>query len=96
MKVFIRIFICTFDPFGLGLSQYTFRERCDEKNSLLLGDGTAKYFFNCTYKGGEIPEAIRMLYDYILEKNKIIQILCYMRFRAQKKNLKRCGIITLI
>ena len=59
------IFICTFDPFGLGLSQYTFRERCDEKNSLLLGDGTAKYFFNCTYKGGEIPEAIRMLYDYI-------------------------------
>ena len=58
-------FVCKFDPFGLGLSQYTFRERCDEKNSLLLGDGTAKYFFNCTYKGGEIPEAIRMLYDYI-------------------------------
>ena len=58
-------YVCKFDPFGLGLSQYTFRERCDEEKSLLLGNGTAKHFFNCTYKGGEIPEAIRMLYDYI-------------------------------
>ena len=58
-------FVCKFDPFGLGLSQYTFRERCDEEKSLLLGDGTTKYFFNCTYKGREISEAIRMLYDYI-------------------------------
>ena len=58
-------YVCKFDPFGLGLSQYTFRERCDEEKALLLGDGTTKYFFNCTYKGREISEAIRMLYDYI-------------------------------
>ena len=38
------LFICTFDPFKLGLSRYTFRERCDEKPDLMLGDGTEKIY----------------------------------------------------
>ncbi len=39
------IFICTFDPFGMGLYRYTFEERCLECD-LPLGDGTRKIFLN--------------------------------------------------
>ena len=38
------IFICTFDPFGLGRAQYTFRYRCDEDPDLVLNDKTTKIF----------------------------------------------------
>ena len=44
------LFICTFDPFRKGLSQYTFRERCDEDTDITLNDGTEKIFFNCRSK----------------------------------------------
>ena len=61
----IILFICTFDPLGLGLSTYTFRECCKEADGLELGDGTTKILFNCTYKGKDIPENLRSLYNYI-------------------------------
>ena len=60
------LFICTFDPFEAGLSRYTFRERCDEKLDMELGDGTRKLFFNCSYKGNDISDEQRNLYDYIM------------------------------
>ena len=59
------IFICTFDPFKLGLSRYTFRERCDENPEICLNDGTEKVFYNCKYEGEDIPEDIRNLYEFI-------------------------------
>lgn len=59
------IFICTFDPFGKGLGRYTFGEFCEEKPELRLGDGTTKIFYNCDYKGNDIPEDLRMLYYYV-------------------------------
>ncbi|MCR5774157.1 MAG: Rpn family recombination-promoting nuclease/putative transposase [Lachnospiraceae bacterium] len=59
------MFICTFDPFGGGLSKYSFRERCDEDMDLLLNDGTAKIFYNCCYRGEDIPESLREFYEYI-------------------------------
>lgn len=59
------MFICTFDPFGKGQGKYTFRERCDEMPELALNDGTVKIFYNCRYKGEDIPEDLRKLYDYI-------------------------------
>ena len=61
----IILFICTFDPLGLGLSTYTFRECCKEADGLELGDGTTKILFNSTYKGKDIPENLRSLYNYI-------------------------------
>lgn len=42
------LFICTFDPFGEGLPQYTFQNRCEEVPELTLQDHTVKYFINCT------------------------------------------------
>ena len=59
------IFICTFDPFGQGLSRYTFHERCDEDLELCLDDGTEKVFYNCKYEGEDIPDGIRNLYEFI-------------------------------
>ena len=63
------LFICTFDPFGYGLGRYTFTESCQEKAELKLNDGTRKIFFNCCYKGEEITEDIRKLYDYVESGN---------------------------
>ncbi len=60
------MFICTFDPFKAGLSRYTFRERCDEKQSIRLEDGTIKVFYNCAYKADDIPDEIRKFYDYVM------------------------------
>lgn len=60
------IFICTFDPFGEGLPQYTFRNRCDEEVALTLQDGTVKYFFNCTSTVEDIPDNTKALYRYIM------------------------------
>ncbi len=59
------MFICTFDPFGKGLSRYTFCESCKEMPELRLGDGTRKIFYNCCYKGNDLPEDVRKLYNYV-------------------------------
>ena len=63
------IFICTFDPFHIGLSKYTFREQCDEESGLTLGDGTVKIFYNCCYEGEDIPDDLRKFYDYVENGN---------------------------
>lgn len=61
-----QLLICTFDPFGADLPQYTFRNRCDEMPEIVLQDTSVKYFFNCTCQGIEIPENIQALYRYIM------------------------------
>lgn len=59
------MFICTFDPFGYGLPQYTFGESCKEMPSLEFDDGTEKHFYNCMYEGDDIPDELIDLYRYI-------------------------------
>ena len=59
------LFICTFDPFGRGLSQYTFRGLCEEDAGTQINDGATRVFYNCSYKGDDVPEDIRELYCYI-------------------------------
>ena len=59
------IFICTFDPYKKGLSKYTFRERCDEDSEIVLGDKTTKVFYNCTYRGKDLPKDLKSLYEYV-------------------------------
>lgn len=63
-KSFI-IFICRFDPFGLGLPRYTFTPICQEESSLHLEDGTTRIFVNTTAETfTKNQEALRSLTDY--------------------------------
>ena len=81
------LFICTFDPFGYGLGRYTFTESCEEKEELKLNDGTRKIFFNCCYKGEELTEDLRKLYDYV-ESGKVGNELTERLESAVKKGRK--------
>ena len=56
------IFICTFDPFGRGLYQYTFIEKCVEDGEP-LGDGTCKIFFSTV--GENKDEVQRDLIEFL-------------------------------
>lgn len=59
------LFLCTFDPFGIGYPQYTFENRCLENLDLSLRDMTTKIFFNCTYDAEDIRDNIRELYHFM-------------------------------
>jgi len=59
------LFICTFDPFGKALAKYTFQAKCLEDDELYLNDGTERIFCNCTYQGNDIPEELRLFYEYM-------------------------------
>lgn len=59
------LFICTFDPFGKGISRYTFGSICAEDFSIALGDGATRIFFNCHYAGDDICDDLKKLYEYI-------------------------------
>ena len=59
------MFICTFDPFGCGISRYTFTSTCEEEPKLQLRDGTTKIFYNSTYRGNDLPDDLKELYDYV-------------------------------
>lgn len=61
MKPTYIIFICKFDPFGKGLYQYTFCNKCDEVDGLELGDESYKLFLNAAgtkdyLDGGDSPD----------------------------------------
>ncbi len=60
------IFICLFDPFGLGRRVYSFESRCKEIEGLALGDGATTVFLSATSpaEGGQ-PAALNSLLDYI-------------------------------
>ena len=59
------IFICRFDYFKRGRSVYTFRARCDEDFSLLLGDGATKIFLNTTSLAADADETLRNFLEYV-------------------------------
>ena len=59
------LYICTFDPFGRNLSKYTFVGACREDRDLTINDGAVRIFYNCTYKGDDISDELRKMYDYV-------------------------------
>lgn len=63
------IFICTFDPFGEGLYQYSFQYLCREMPGLVLEDGTTKLFFNTKGNVDKASEDLRQFLRY-LETNE--------------------------
>ncbi len=84
----VILFICTFDPFGKGLSRYTFQEKCAEDEAISLNDGTTKIFFNCRYGGNDIPDDLRRFYDYI-ETGKADSVLTKQLAKAVSDARKR-------
>ena len=59
------IFLCTKDPFGLGLPIYTFNTVCKEKNDFTLNDGINKLFFNASAFASEKNLEIKGFLGYL-------------------------------
>ena len=59
------IFVCAFDPFGLDLRRYTFRNRCDERPDLALSDRAVRIFLNARGRRGEEGPDVQGFLDYI-------------------------------
>ena len=65
LKKSFVIFICTYDPFGEGRYIYTFRNRCEENNSIILDDDTLKVVVNATGTNGNISAELKDVLNYI-------------------------------
>ncbi len=65
LKKSLVIFVCTFDPFGLGRHVYTFENRCIEEPELALGDETQKIFLNTKGFFEDIRPELKRLLDFI-------------------------------
>ena len=59
------IFICTFDPFELGLPQYTIQPTCLETDIPNYNDRSHKIFFNTTANLSSLSPATRNMLEYI-------------------------------
>jgi len=59
------IFICPFDPFMLGLRRYTFRNRCDQRQDLVLADRTTKTFLNTRGTLGSESADVQAFMEYV-------------------------------
>ena len=59
------IFLCTKDPFGLGLPLYTFSTVCKEKNDFSLNDGINRLFFNASAFASEKNLEIKGFLGYL-------------------------------
>ncbi|MCQ2522911.1 MAG: Rpn family recombination-promoting nuclease/putative transposase [Lachnospiraceae bacterium] len=61
----IVIFICTFDPFGLGESIYTFESCCVNHAELRLGDGVSSVFLNINGDNECIDNNLTNVLEYL-------------------------------
>lgn len=59
------IFICSHDPYGLGRYIYTFQNRCDQDNDLLLGDEAVKIVVNTKGTSGDISDELKEAITYL-------------------------------
>ena len=87
LKESIVIFICKFDPFGEGLSKYTFENICNENKELYLKDGTSKVFFNTKDYYKERSEDAKSFLEYI-EKETTSENNFVKKLEQKIKNIK--------
>ena len=87
LKESIVIFICKFDPFGKGLSKYTFENICNENKELYLKDGTSKVFFNTKDYYKERSEDAKSFLEYI-EKETTSENNFVKKLEQKIKNIK--------
>lgn len=70
------IFLCTFDPFNMGLYRYTFENSCRETGQP-LEDGTKKIFLNTKGKNDQDePAALREFLHYVENSTEEFAISC--------------------
>ncbi len=65
LKKSFVIFICSYDSFGKSRYIYTFRNRCDEDNGLLLEDEATKIIINTKGRIGEVSEDLKAVIQYL-------------------------------
>ena len=87
LKESIVIFICKFDPFGEGLTKYTFKNICNENKELYLEDGTSKVFFNTKDYYKESKEDAKTFLEYI-EKEKSSENNFVKKLEQKIRNIK--------
>ena len=87
LKESIVIFICKFDPFGEGLSKYTFENICNENKELYLKDGTSKVFFNTKDYYKERSEDAKSFLEYI-EKETTSENNFVKKLEQKIRNIK--------
>ena len=81
------VFICPYDPVGLGWYKYEYENRSTRDPNLLLGDGTKKIIINTTSKEENIPPRLKSLMNYIngvISNDPLVQSI-----DAQIKKVKR-------
>ena len=59
------IFVCTYDPFGFDLPQYTFKTKCIEADIPNFDDGINRIFFNTTADLRSLPLKTQNMLKYI-------------------------------
>ena len=91
------IFVCRYDPFGMGKAVYQF-QTIDENLNLKLEDGCNTIVLNTKSPIAEIPEGLRPLFEYI-EEGKVEQdaFVHEIDDRVEKANLDEevQGIMTI-
>ena len=87
LKESIVIFICKFDPFGKGLSKYTFENICNENKELYLKDGTSKVFFNTKDYYKERSKNAKSFLEYI-EKETASENNFVKKIEQKIRNIK--------
>lgn len=80
------IFICNYDPFGLGLRKYTFRSRADEDISFILKDESVKIVLNTKGDPGNMDDGLNRLLDYVNTGNPADELTC--RIEEAVKHLR--------
>ena len=65
LKKSFVIFICTFDPIGVGRHIYTFQNTCQEDFNLTLNDERAIIYLNTRGKLDDVDESLKELLRYI-------------------------------
>ena len=59
------VFICKFDMFGAGYYRYTFKNICEEDNTILLQDGATKIYINPNGNKGQISKELKAFLDFV-------------------------------
>ncbi|MBQ9389498.1 MAG: Rpn family recombination-promoting nuclease/putative transposase [Synergistaceae bacterium] len=65
MPEVIIVFICEFDPFGMGRNVYTFKNYCAEERNLMLDDGASTIFLNTKGKDKSISPGMKAFLDFV-------------------------------